>query len=153
MLDKHIYFLYYCIKLLVQMFTREFLLRGKGCGILDWQLDNERPVYAQLVQQIEQAVASGVFAPGQKLPGVRELAAEAGVNPNTMQRALAQLEETGLLRAQRTSGRFVTQDTCLIRALRAGAALEMTRRWAAGMKALGCTRQEAEEYLHTVWEE
>ena len=120
---------------------------------MDWQLDNERPVYAQLVQQIEQAVASGVFAPGQKLPGVRELAAEAGVNPNTMQRALAQLEETGLLRSQRTSGRFVTQDAALIHSLRAEAALELTRRWAAGMSALGCTRQEVEGVVQTVWEE
>lgn len=120
---------------------------------MNWQIDNDSPVYAQLVQQIEQAVISGVFLPGQKMPGVREMAAEAGVNPNTMQRALAQLEESGLLRAQRTSGRFVTEDAALIVSLRVGAATSLTGRWVAGMEALGCTQQEMNGYFQTVWEE
>ncbi len=120
---------------------------------MEWQIDNDRPVYAQLVQQIEQAVASGAFAPGQRLPGVREMAAEAGVNPNTMQRALAQLEESGLLRAQRTSGRFVTEDVSLIAQLRAQAANSLTQGWVEGMQALGCTAGEMEGYFHRVWED
>ncbi len=120
---------------------------------MEWQIDNDRPVYAQLVQQIEQAVASGAYTPGQRLPGVRELAAEAGVNPNTMQRALAQLEESGLLRAQRTSGRFVTEDTGLIQQLRAQAATGLTRTWVEGMQALGCAAEEMQGYFQRVWGE
>ncbi len=120
---------------------------------MNWQIDSDRPVYAQLLEQMQGAIASGVFAPGEKLPGVRELAAQAGVNPNTMQRALAQLEATGLLRTQRTSGRFVTQDTACISAVREEAAGLLTRRWACDMRALGCSKGEAERYFNVIWEE
>lgn len=77
---------------------------------MKWSFDSDKPIYAQLIEQIKVGVVTGVFAPGDRLPSVRDLAAEAGVNPNTMQRALAQLEAEGLLFSQRTAGRFVTQD-------------------------------------------
>ena len=74
---------------------------------MDWKLDDSRPIWLQLSQQLARRIIAGVYPPGSKLPPVRELAAEAGVNPNTMQRALAQLELEGLARADRTAGWMV----------------------------------------------
>ncbi len=113
---------------------------------MTWIFDDGRPIYTQLVEQVQQAVAGGRYAPGEKLPGVREMAAEAGVNPNTMQRALAELETRGLLAAQRTAGRYVTQDTARIAALKGQLAQEAARRYAASMREIGCTAQEIEQY-------
>ena len=75
-----------------------------------WEFSNDAPIYTQLIQQIKVGIVAGVFPPGERLPSVRELATEAGVNPNTMQRALAELERDGLVYSQRTAGRFVTED-------------------------------------------
>ena len=75
-----------------------------------WNLDSDRPIYAQLLERIELQIVSGTYGPGDKLPSVRELAAEASVNPNTMQKAFAELERSGLIVTKRTSGRFVTED-------------------------------------------
>lgn len=83
-----------------------------------WNLIADRPIYLQLMEEIELRVVTGVYGPGEKLPSVRDLAAEAAVNPNTMQRALAELESTGMVNTQRTSGRFVTQDAKLLEAYR-----------------------------------
>lgn len=81
---------------------------------MNWQFNSDAPIYSQLVGQIKQGIVSGVFPPGERLPSVRELAMEAGVNPNTMQRALTELERDGLVFSQRTAGRFVTEDGALI---------------------------------------
>ena len=79
-----------------------------------WELDADRPIYAQLVERIQKEIVSGKYQPGEKLPSVRDLAAVAAVNPNTMQKAFAELERSGLIVTQRTSGRAVTEDTELI---------------------------------------
>lgn len=76
--------------------------------------DNQRPIYIQLVEQLELYIVSGRIEPGEKLPSVRELANEAKVNPNTMQRALIELENRQLVFSLRTSGRFVTEDEDLL---------------------------------------
>ena len=86
------------------------------------QFDASRPIYAQLVERLKARILAGTYPPGGHLDSVRDLAAAAGVNPNTMQRALAQLESEGLVRTERTSGRYVTEDTNLIEQLRAAAA-------------------------------
>ena len=86
------------------------------------QFDASRPIYAQLVERLKARILAGTYPPGGHLDSVRDLAAAAGVNPNTMQRALAQLESEGLVRTERTSGRYVTEDTKLIEQLRAAAA-------------------------------
>ena len=75
-----------------------------------WILDDSRPIYLQIEDLIKANIIAGVYQPGQKLPSVRDLAAEAAVNPNTMQKALAELERDGLVKSQRTAGRFVTED-------------------------------------------
>ena len=71
---------------------------------MNWQFSNDAPIYAQLIGQIRAGIVSGAFSPGERLPSVRDLAMEAGVNPNTMQRALTELERDGLVYSQRTSG-------------------------------------------------
>ena len=77
---------------------------------MDWNFRNDQPIYSQLTQRLTEAIVSGIYAPGEKLPSVRELAVEAGVNPNTVQRALSELERDGLVFSQRTAGRFVTEN-------------------------------------------
>ena len=72
---------------------------------MDWNFRNDQPIYSQLTQRLTEAIVSGIYAPGEKLPSVRELAVEAGVNPNTVQRALSELERDGLVFSQRTAGR------------------------------------------------
>ena len=81
---------------------------------MNWNIRNDAPVYTQLVDQIARAIILGQFPPGSKLPSVRDFASDAGVNPNTMQRALAELERLELIRTQRTAGRTVTEDLARI---------------------------------------
>ncbi|MBE5968482.1 MAG: GntR family transcriptional regulator [Lachnospiraceae bacterium] len=85
---------------------------------MQWEINSDRPVYVQLIEQIQAGIISGYFKPGDKLPSVRDLAADAAVNPNTMQKALAELERTGLIYTNRTSGRLITSDTKLIQDLK-----------------------------------
>lgn len=102
-----------------------------------WNLQSDRPIYFQLVEQIQLLVVSGVYPAGSRLPSVRELAAEASVNPNTMQRALAQLESDGLLYTQRTSGRFVTEDSEKIAQIKKNFAVKLIREFIDKMHRLG----------------
>lgn len=113
-----------------------------------WSFDADRPIYLQLVEHIQHKILNGEYQPGEKLPSVRDLAAEAAVNPNTMQKALAELERGGLVFAQRTSGRFITDDAAKIRRLRQAAALALARRFLADLKQLGITPAEAAELLN-----
>ena len=82
---------------------------------MPWELDNDRPIYLQLMERIQHDIISGVYKPGDKIPSVRDLALDAAVNPNTMQKALSELERSGLLYSQRTSGRFITDDEKLLK--------------------------------------
>ena len=81
---------------------------------MPWNLDSNLPIYPQIMERITMDIISGTYLPGSKLPSVRDLAQDAGVNPNTMQKALSELERTGLLYSQRTSGRFITEDLTMI---------------------------------------
>lgn len=109
---------------------------------MEWQIAAGRPVYIQLVEQLERAVVTGVYPPGERVPAVRDLAAQAQVNPNTMQRALAEMESRGLLVTQRTSGRTVTSDTALIAKTRQALAASLAQVFLAQAEALGLTREE-----------
>ena len=104
-----------------------------------WSFSNDLPIYAQLIEQIKIGIATGVFAPSGRLPSVRDLAIEAGVNPNTMQRALAQLESEGLVHSQRTAGRFVTEDDMRIAEL----ALGHLHTFIESMQRLAVSKEEA----------
>ena len=107
-----------------------------------WHFNNALPIYTQLVEQIRRAIAAGELEPGARLASVRDLSVEAGVNPNTMQRAMQQLEREGLVYAQRSSGRFVTEDTAMIGRAREKLAGEHVRRYRAEMKSLGFSKRE-----------
>ena len=120
---------------------------------MKWQIDSDRPVYKQLIEQTEQAIVSGIFSPGERLPSVRDLAAEAGVNPNTMQRALAELERSGILYSQRTSGRFITDDEEMIDKLRYQKAEEDARTFFDNMKKLDLSADEIARLLRAIFEE
>ena len=109
---------------------------------MQWKIDGSAPIYSQLVEQIKLGIVSGEWIPGQRIPAVRELAMAAGVNPNTMQRALQELERQGLLFSQRTSGRFVTEDTEMIEDAKRTLANRHITAFIRQMQALGYTRQE-----------
>ena len=114
---------------------------------MEWNITAGRPVYVQLIEQLEQALAAGEYPPGSAFPPVRELAAAAGVNPNTMQRALQALESRGLLQAQRTAGRTVTADAAALAALRQQRAAALAAEFAGQMKALGFDAAGAKNLL------
>lgn len=107
-----------------------------------WNLSGDRPIWLQLTEQIQLRIISGEYPAGERLPSVRDLAAEAAVNPNTMQKALTELERSGLVYSQRTSGRFITQDQELIRGLKQQLAQEQTSAFLERMESLGFTGEE-----------
>lgn len=109
---------------------------------MKWQCSNESPIYAQLIEQIKVGIVSGVFPLGQRLPSVRDLAAEAGVNPNTMQRAMTELERDGLVYSQRTAGRFVTEDKAMIERAKRDLAERHIHTFLQAMVRLGYQREE-----------
>ena len=109
---------------------------------MDWEIRDDAPIYSQLVAQIKLGIAAGALSPGERLPSVRDLAAEAGVNPNTMQRALAELERQGLVYSQRTSGRFVTEETDVIENAKRSLADEQVRSFLDAMARLGYMRDD-----------
>lgn len=102
-----------------------------------WKLNSERPIYAQIIERITIDIISGNYLPGSRLPSVRELAAEAGVNPNTMQKALSELERTGLIYSQRTSGRFITEDLSMMEEIKNNLAAEQIREFMDKMQKIG----------------
>ncbi len=112
-----------------------------------WELKKDRPVYIQLEEIIQMKIISGEYPRGQKIMSVRELAAEASVNPNTMQRALMELEGNGLLVTERASGRYVTEDDKMIRAVRESLAKEQIEAFVESMKKLGMDREEIIELI------
>ena len=107
-----------------------------------WTLCADRPIYTQLVEKIQRDIVSGVYKAGDKIPPVRELATEAAVNPNTMQKALAELERMGLLYTQRTSGRFVTEDEGMIDKVKEEMASQQIEVFLENMKQLGYDVEE-----------
>ena len=119
---------------------------------MDWQFTEDRPIWQQLTDQLALRILKGEYPPGERLPGVRELAAQAGVNPNTMQRAMAQLEAAGLAVGSRTAGRTVTQDIAVIEAAAKARARTAGRVCQETLEELGCSGEAAlvlvKEELH-----
>ena len=109
---------------------------------MNWTFRSDLPIDTQLVDRFVQGIASGAMAPGARLSSVRDLATEAGVNPNTMQRALQELERQGLVYSQRTAGRYVTEDTERISSVRKTVARTELRRFLAAMNELGYDKDE-----------
>lgn len=109
---------------------------------MTWELNSDRPIYTQILEKIQLQIISGVYKPGERLPSVRELAAEASVNPNTMQKAFAELEKSGLILTQRNSGRTVTEDRNMIKQIQTQLALTQVNNFIESMKELGYEREE-----------
>ncbi|MBE6909266.1 MAG: GntR family transcriptional regulator [Ruminococcaceae bacterium] len=107
---------------------------------MEWTFREDTPIYTQLCEFLTMAIVSGELQPGQRLTTVRELAADAGVNPNTAQRAVAELERRGLVYSRRTVGRFVTEDAERIESERQALAEEHGRAFLAAMERLGFNR-------------
>lgn len=108
---------------------------------MSWNLNSERPIYAQIMERITMDIISGIYTPGAKLPSVRDLAQEAGVNPNTMQKALSELERTGLLFSQRTSGRYITEDLAMIEKTKEDLASIQIKEFLEKMEHIGFTKE------------
>lgn len=104
---------------------------------MNWKFVDNRPIYAQIVEEIQRRILSGLYPSGASLPSVRQLAEEASVNPNTMQKAMAELEVQGLIHTQRTSGRTVSTDEELKMQLKTQIAGGYIDQYFEGMKSLG----------------
>ena len=115
------------------------------------QVDDTRPIWIQLVDAFRHRIVSGQWEPGSKIPSVRELASGAGVNPNTVQRALAELDRTGLTSAERTAGRFVTADAAVLDAVRRELATGATDAYVVALTGLGMSLDGATRLLAERW--
>ncbi len=120
---------------------------------MEWTFSADLPIYSQLVAQIKLAIVSGEYLPGERLASVRELAMDAGVNPNTMQRALQELEREGMVYTQRTSGRFVTEDTKVIESAKKQLAEDQIKDFLEQMGRLGYPKEEILSLLKASIEE
>ena len=114
---------------------------------MNYFFDNERPIYVQLVEKLRIEIVSGKLKSGERIPSVRELALIARVNPNTMQKALAELENEGLIYTERTNGKFVTDNNELIDKIKMELAEEKVNNYIKDMKNIGITYEEAVKYL------
>ncbi|MBO4903001.1 MAG: GntR family transcriptional regulator [Lachnospiraceae bacterium] len=120
---------------------------------MSWKLDSDRPIHTQLQEILQTQIASGALPPGSKMKSVRELATEAGVNPNTMQRAFAELERLNLIRTERTAGRFVTEDAARIAVAKDEIAMAQLELFRKKMKQLGFEKKEIVDFVRSKWEE
>ena len=114
---------------------------------MEYIFDNERPIYIQLVEMIRIDIVSGKYQKGQKLPSVRELALIMKVNPNTMQKALAELENEKLIYTERTNGKYVTEDEKLIEKTKKELAQEKVNNYLKSMENIGINHELAIKYL------
>lgn len=114
---------------------------------MEWNFENDRPIYIQLVEKLKLAIVAGEYPAGERLPSVRDLAIEIKANPNTVQRALVDLEQTGLIYTQRTNGKFVTEDKELVQRIREELAKEAFSKFQENMKQLGFKEDEIKQYL------
>ena len=118
-----------------------------------WNLDSSRPIYTQIVERISLDIIAGKYQPGARLPSVRDFASEAGVNPNTMQKALAELERENLVHSERTSGRFITEDTAMIEKRREELATTQIRDFFEKMQQMGFDTEKTIALIERIMKE
>jgi len=117
---------------------------------VNYIFDNERPIYIQLIEKIRLEIISGKLKSNERIPAVRELALTARVNPNTMQKALMELEKEGLVYTERTNGKYVTEDEQLIEKIKKEFAQEKVNNYLKDMENLGISYEEALKYMHEI---
>jgi DNA-binding transcriptional regulator YhcF (GntR family) len=110
---------------------------------------SDRPLYTQIIEQIQMKILSGEYSAGSKLPSVRDMACDASVNPNTMQKALSELERIGIVYSQRTSGRFITEDYKMINNIKKSIAKEQINEFLENMLKLGYNKKEILSLIET----
>ena len=113
-----------------------------------WKFNDEQPIYQQIISKIKERIVAGEWKAGSKLKSVRELALEAGVNPNTMQKALAELEREGLVYSQRTAGRFVSDNKEKTDRLQEEMTMECIKTFVAQMEKMGYKKEQIIEMLN-----
>ena len=118
-----------------------------------WDLSSDRPIYTQILEKIQTRIIAGIYKPGERLPSVRELAAEASVNPNTMQKAFTELERSCLIQTQRNSGRTVTEDISMIKQIQTQVALSQVQSFFNTMMELGFNKEEILAFVKEAMEE
>ena len=133
---------YHCIKRVTQ----------ERSDIVDFTFDNNIPIYIQLLDYLKIYLISGIFKSGEKLPSVREFASTFKVNPNTMQKALSELESMNLIYTERTNGKFVTKDEKLIEKLKDEYAMTLAKSYFQGMKRIGLGKADSIKYLERIKE-
>lgn len=114
---------------------------------MEWELKSDRPIYTQLLEELKRRIVSGFYKPGERLMSVRELAQDAKVNPNTMQRALTELERQSLVFAVRTTGRYITEDALLIEEAKKEFATYHVAAFIREMHALGYDKEGMQKLL------
>ena len=114
---------------------------------MNFIFDNDRPIYIQLVEQLKEYIVSGKFKAGEKLPSVREFAMQIKVNPNTVQKALAEIENQKLIYTERTNGKFVTENEELIENVKKELANQKVQKYFQDMNKLGINKEDAIRYL------
>lgn len=120
---------------------------------MSWNLDSSKPIYTQIIEKIQLDILSGKYQSGARLPSVRDLAADAGVNPNTMQKALAELERSNLVHSARTSGRFITEDTVMIDKMRENLAKTQIQEFFEKMKQMGFDQEKTILFMQKIVKE
>ena len=114
---------------------------------MDWNFKNGIPIYTQIVDELTMRIASGAYAPGEKLDSVRDMAMDAGVNPNTMQRALSEIERRGIVYSERTSGRFVTRDENVLKELHKELAGKYLDEFVGKLQKIGMNEKEISDFI------
>lgn len=115
---------------------------------MNWEFNDDMPIYLQIINIIKAKIASGELKPKEKLKSVRELALEAGVNPNTMQKAMTELERQGIVYSQRTSGRFISESGEVMSNLKKELQQQYIEQFVENMKKLGIEPNETLNYLN-----
>lgn len=117
---------------------------------MSWDFKDDRPIYTQLMDKITLKILAGEYKTGEKLPSVRDLASEAAVNPNTMQKALTELERTGLVFSVRTSGRFITEDSNMIKEIQYNLAKDEIKEFLDKMQKIGYENEDIIKAINDV---
>ena len=116
---------------------------------MNWNFTNDRPIYLQLIEQLEREIASGALKPGSWMPPVRELAGRMGISPNTVQRTMYEMERSGLLISRGTEGKTVTEDTVRIESIRQDLARQTLEAFYREMSRLGFTKEQSLQLAET----
>ena len=117
---------------------------------MDAVFNNSVPIYLQIVSEIKKQIVSGKLIPGERIPSVRELALTYKVNPNTMQKALTELEDMNLIYTERTNGKYVTNDAKLIESLKDEYAITLAKSYFQGMRRIGLGKADSIKYLEGI---